>query len=316
MDLGGCEEIRKVTRGCRLVLLAATDAEAQPLLRALRDAETHVVATKNVVVGSVGADRDSAAAGQAGRAVRAVLAVSGCDKANVAHLLACLLLSMDPLPSLVLQAGVGGAFAWPAGGASPEVGSARGVALPGPGGARQPEVGSAPRVGDLVFATEEIYSDTGSSSPAGWLSATELGLPIAVVAGIESGGRFPLDQDLVRAAVDLVQEIDDKEWPGPRPAVFAGPCVTASLVTGIRSEGEAIVRRWGALAESMEGAAAAHVCALHRVPFLEVRGISNLIVDRGRASWELDRAVETAGRAALAVAVALDVLPLPSPPGA
>ncbi len=61
-------------------------------------------------------------------------------------------------------------------------------------------------------------------------------------------------------------------------------------------------RRWGALSESMEGAAAAHICALYAVPFLEIRGISNLVTDRDRGSWQVERAVAIAGRAALAVA--------------
>ncbi len=224
-----------------------------------------------------------------------MLAITGCDKANTAHALACLLLAIDPRPSLVLQSGVAGAF-------------------PGPGEE------SSPRVGDLVIATEEIYSDTGSSSPQGWLSARELGLPIALVHGHESGGRFPLDPTLVRAAVDAVERIDDSDWPAGRPVVFTGPCVTTSQVTGVQSEGEAIVGRWEALAESMEGAAAAQVCALHGVPFLEVRGVSNLVVDRDRASWEITRAAETAGRATLAVVASFETLPLagwspdPEPP--
>ncbi len=61
------------------------------------------------------------------------------------------------------------------------------------------------RVGDIVIATEEIYSDTGSSSPAGWLSAEELGLPLARVNGRELGGDFPLDARLVRAAAAAIE---------------------------------------------------------------------------------------------------------------
>jgi len=36
----------------------------------------------------------------------------------------------------------------------------------------------------------------------------------------------------------------------------------------------------------MEGAAAAHICALYKVPFMEIRGISNLVTDRDRGSWQ------------------------------
>ena len=51
----------------------------------------------------------------------------------------------------------------------------------------------------------------------------------------------------------------------------------------------------------MEGAAAAHICALYGTPFLEVRGISNLVGDRDRAAWEVRRAVAAASWAARAI---------------
>ena len=78
------------------------------------------------------------------------------------------------------------------------------------------------------------------------------------------------------------------------PAVLAGPCLTspASPAGGARR------RSWpplGRVAESMEGAAAAHICALYGVPFLEIAGISNMVADRdglvgGRAGGRPRRA--------------------------
>jgi futalosine hydrolase len=157
-------------------------------------------------------------------------------------------------------------------------------------------------VGDLVLATQEAYSDTGSSSPGGWLSAEELGLPISLVEGLETGGVFVLDQDLVQRARDAILAT---EWPEGPPAVHMGPCVTSSCVTGTRETAETLVERWGPLAESMEGAAAAHLCALYDIPFVEIRGISNLVGDRDRSSWQVEEAIRVAGRAALALVVTL-----------
>lgn len=282
MELEDCEALRLATRDCRLVLLTATEGEAEPLLGALLAPEPYMVATKKLFVGRLEPGHGPAPGGVTAGPVRTTLAISGCDKANAAHVLTCLLQAMRPKPLLVLQVGVGGAF--------PYMGR-----------------GTGARVGDIVIATKEIYSDTGSSSPVGWLSADELGLPLARVNGGELGGDFPLDARLVQAAVAA---IETEAWPEPRPKVVTGPCVTASRVTGLLAEGEEVVRRWGAVAESMEGAAAAHICALYGVPFLEVRGISNLVVDRDRASWEVDRAVAVAARAALAVGAALYRLPL------
>ena len=302
-----CEELRAVTLGCDVVLLVATDPEAALLTPALRDARTYLVTTHTLLVGRLAPlglgvglagrppkNRAGAAATEPAPGRRVALAVSGLDKVNAAHVLTCLLQAMDPGPRLVLQVGVAGA-------------------LPGNGG-------FAPAsVGDVVIATQEAYSDTGSSSPAGWLSARELGWPIAPVDGVESGGVFPIDGRLVAAALEVVAAAAARSEasalgairPGELPRVLAGPCVTASLVTGLASEAQELADRWEALAESMEGAAAAHVCALYGAPFLEVRGISNLVGDRDRAAWEVQRAVAAASWAARVIIDGLDSLPLP-----
>ena len=49
----------------------------------------------------------------------------------------------------------------------------------------------------------------------------------------------------------------------------------------------------------MEGAAAAHLCRLYGVPFLELRGISNQVEDRQVEQWNLPLASARAQRAGL-----------------
>jgi futalosine hydrolase len=300
-----CQELRAAASGCEVVLLVATDAEAALLARALSDTAVYLVATKRLLVGRLpplgafdsagGQPRSVETAAGIARAAgrRVALAVSGLDKVNAAHLLTCLLQAMDPGPRLVVQVGIAGA-------------------LPGKGDL------VAASVGDVVIATQEVYSDTGSSSPAGWLSARELGWPIGLIDGVESGGVFPGDGRLVAGALEAIAAAD--VWADQtaaaaigaqeHPRVLAGPCVTASLVTGLDSEAQELADRWGAVAESMEGAAAAHICALYGTPFLEVRGISNLAGDRDRAAWQVQRAVAAASSVARAIVDALDGLPL------
>jgi futalosine hydrolase len=47
------------------------------------------------------------------------------------------------------------------------------------------------------------------------------------------------------------------------------------------------------------------VCALHDVPFLEVRGISNLVEDRDREKWRIKEAADAAQAVALRLAESL-----------
>jgi futalosine hydrolase len=174
-------------------------------------------------------------------------------------------LATQPRPSLVIQSGIAGAYV-PAG-------------VP---------------VGSVVLADTEIYGDLGVLTPAGWRPAEEIGIPLVEARGAHPArfNYFPLDPDLVSRATRVCGS----------SVARTGPFLTLSQVTGVRTIGDALHERFGALCESMEGAAAAHVCALHDVPFLEVRGISNLIEDRNRASWRIKEAAEAAQTVALCLA--------------
>jgi len=275
VELEGCAAIAGATKGARLVAIAATETEARPLISRLTNSSAHSIQGKAITVGSL-----PVTIGARGPNSREaiVVGVSGCDKANAAHLVTCLLQAMNPRPRLVVQFGIAGAFV-----------------RPGHRGGAQ--------VGDLVIATEEAYGDTGSSSPDGWLSADEIGLQMGSTTAVE--GRFRCDAALVRRAHAAIRSIEAGEWSEAEPNLLMGPCVTLSCATGVRDEGVRLSRYWGALVESMEGAAAAHICGMYRIPFLEIRGVSNMVEDRDRSSWQVDRATAVAGRAVLAAIPAL-----------
>jgi futalosine hydrolase len=184
------------------------------------------------------------------------LVISGIGAVNTAHALTRELVKV-PGPRLVIQVGIAGAYV-PAG-------------LP---------------VGSVVLASEEVYADVGVVTPDGWLSLEDIGFPL-VEAGAARPARynhFPLDEYLVARAASVC---------GPLIA-GTGRFLTLSQVTGVRAAGDGLHHRFGALCESMEGAAAAHVCALHDVPFLEVRGISNLVENRNRETWRIQEAADAA----------------------
>lgn len=207
------------------------------------------------------------------RSVSGVLLVSGYGGVNAAHALTCLLEAERP--KLVLQVGIAGAF-----------------------------VGSGLEAGDLAVASSDSYADLGVVTPDGWLSAETFSGPLAVASdGRELRNTFLLDPDLVDVAARVLRAA---AWAAAPPRVTVGPFVTSDQVTGSRAHADLLEDRWHAIAESMEGAAAAHVCALYGVQFLQVRGISNLVVDRDRASWRVEQAAAVAGRAALLLVRALD----------
>ena len=75
---------------------------------------------------------------------------------------------------------------------------------------------------------------------------------------------------------------------------LAGSFVTLSTCTGTSARAHELEARHHGLCENMEGAAAAQVAELHGIPWLEVRGISNIVEDRDLKKWNIPLAAEAA----------------------
>jgi futalosine hydrolase len=195
------------------------------------------------------------------------LVVAGIGAVNTAHALTGYFATHQK-PSLVIQTGIAGAYV-PAG-------------IP---------------VGAVVLADTEIYGDLGVLMVDGWQPMEAVGIPLVAARDGRPArfNYFPLDETLVARASGI----------GGSLITRTGPFLTLSIVTGVRALGDELHDRFGALCESMEGAAAAHVCALHDIPFLEVRGISNLVEDRDRSKWRITEAAEAAQTVALKLAESL-----------
>lgn len=191
------------------------------------------------------------------------LVVTGIGVVNTAHALAQYL-ARNPKPSLVIQTGIAGAF-----------------------------VPAKVDVGAVLLADTEIYGDTGVLTPDGWRPMEEIGIPLVAATASQPArfNYFPLDPTLVARA---------EHAAGSRIA-RTGKFLTLSQVTGVRTIGDELFARFGTLCESMEGAAAAHVCALHGVPFLEVRGVSNLVENRDRSKWRIKEAADAAQNVVLSL---------------
>ncbi len=70
-----------------------------------------------------------------------------------------------------------------------------------------------------------------------------------------------------------------------------GSFLTLQNVTGTDEQAQILDDRFGALCENMEGAAAAQICTLYNVPYVEIRGISNLVEKRDLSKWDIHTAV-------------------------
>lgn len=189
---------------------------------------------------------------------------------------------LDDVPVVLLAAGMGKVNAAQGTTALLERGGVRGVLGFGVAGAYP---GSGLETGEVALATRAVYGDEGVQTPAGWISTEGIGIPLHRAGGVSVFNELELDPERVAAAA--------RALPGAR----VGPFVTVSCCSGTLRRGEELAARHGALCETMEGAACAHVAAIYGVPYLEVRGVSNLVEDRDLSRWRLAGATEAAASA-------------------
>lgn len=188
------------------------------------------------------------------------LVVGGLGAVNTAHALSCALQGWKP--DLVLQLGVGGAYP-----------------------------NSGLEIGDLALAEAENYGDLGVRTSQGWQSSELIGIPV-IGGDVDYYNHFPLDPDLVARAREMLTTRNDAAAP-----FRVGSFVTVQECTGTTALGIERGDRFAAICENMEGAAGAHICRLFEVPFLEIRGISNMAEERQIERWEIPRAAEAAQEA-------------------
>ncbi len=143
-------------------------------------------------------------------------------------------------------------------------------------GGAYPESGL--RVGEVACADTECYGDLGATSPDGFLDMQSLGFPI------------------VKGPPPLYNVLPLQVFPASTRVRF----VTMSSSTGTDVAARAIAARTGGAVENMEGAAVAHVAAIHGIPVGELRAISNMVTDRDTKTWRITEAATAAQEALLA----------------
>lgn len=199
----------------------------------------------------------------AGRSV--VFCVGGMGKVNAAHT-ATLLSGYGPRAIIVF--GVGGAY--PSSGA---------------------------KVGEVVVAKEEIAGDEGVFTQDGFKDAEYIGIPLLKTATSVIYSSFPAPEKLVKRSLQSLSSHQERD----HGRIHVGTFVTLSTCTGTSVRAHEIEDRYHGLCENMEGAAVAQVAELGRIPWLEVRGISNIVEDRDLKKWDIPRAAETAQMAVLRI---------------
>jgi futalosine hydrolase len=193
---------------------------------------------------------------------RILLCIGGMGKVNAAHAATLMLSRFDP--DVLIVFGIGGAYAT-----------------------------SGAAIGDIAIARDEIAGDDGVLTPEGFRDTRYIGIPLVRTATSLIYTTFAASQQLVESSLQTLaahQKSAEKK-------IHAGRFVTVSTCTGTAARAQELEKLYGGLCENMEGAAVAQVAELHSVPWLEVRGISNIVEERDLKKWDVPKAANAAQQA-------------------
>lgn len=116
--------------------------------------------------------------------------------------------------------------------------------------------------------------------------------------GAEADAAFLTLQDLRLLASDDFPFRDGRlvnPFPPANRVLQRLPCVhgiTVNTVHGNDHSIAAVRQRCNPQVETMEGAAFMYACLIHKIPFAEIRAVSNVVEKRSRAAWKLGEAID------------------------
>ena len=141
---------------------------------------------------------------------------------------------------------------------------------------------------DLCLAENEFFGDLG-------INISEKIEPLD--GSFAPPAEFALDPQLLAVAGRSLERSGIK--------YRTGNFVTVSAASGTVARGKYLQDKFTAICENMEGAAVARVCQNFALPCLEIRCVSNMVIDRDDQRW---LTTEAAGSCGQAVTIVLEGL--------
>lgn len=145
------------------------------------------------------------------------------------------------------------------------------------------------KLGDLAIATREQYIHTGLETET--IKNAPLSFDLIDGQPASREGIYPFDYARVSQAYKVLSREAEKE----DIRVGKGLFVSVSTITSSFETAALIYKNYRPVMEAMEGAACAHVAALHQIPMIEIRAASNLVGEKDRSKWDMELAVKRLG---------------------
>ncbi len=128
-------------------------------------------------------------------------------------------------------------------------------------------------LGSTVLVSQDCFADLGAEENGKWSSVFEM--------GFNHPNEFPYQEGW------LVNENIDAEGWGVKKAKG----ITVNAISDHSEKNQMMQDYFKSDIETMEGAALHYVCLSMRIPFVQIRGVSNLIGERNKLNWRIHEAI-------------------------
>lgn len=127
---------------------------------------------------------------------------------------------------------------------------------------------------NVVLVKEEFMGDLGVEENGKWKDVFDLKL-------VKPNNKPFTKKGIVNP---YVKQLGDLKLP----LVNA---ITVNQITTHPRQIKQLKKKYKPTIESMEGAALHYICSLHKIPYLQIRSISNYIGERNKAKWKIKEAI-------------------------
>lgn len=132
--------------------------------------------------------------------------------------------------------------------------------------------------GETVLVERDCFGDLGTEEKGNFSRIFE--------AGLGDANEFPFEEGWLVNPTALSPSLDF-------PKVKA---VTVNKVTDDPRQKKQLADTYAAAIESMEGAALHYICLQEKIPFVQIRTISNEVGERDKTKWKMKEAIDALNR--------------------
>jgi futalosine hydrolase len=132
-------------------------------------------------------------------------------------------------------------------------------------------------IGNAFLINRDRFADVGVWEKGSWNTIQDLG--------------FCLDDEPFADGW-----MPNKHLPQLRNDFRCKDAITVNLITDKVEWNEIMFKKFSAEIESMEGAALHYVCSMMNIPFVQIRGVSNMIGEREKSKWKIEEAINASNQ--------------------